>query len=51
MAESFELHPKDVVYVAATPLANWHRTISQIFPSALSSAVSTVVNPLTVLKP
>jgi polysaccharide export outer membrane protein len=48
MAESFELHPKDVVYVAATPLANWHRTISQIFPGALSSAISTVVNPLSV---
>jgi polysaccharide export outer membrane protein len=40
MAESFELHPKDLVYVAATPLANWHRTISQLFPGALSSAVS-----------
>lgn len=40
MAESFELDPKDLVYVAATPLANWHRTISQIFPGALSSAVS-----------
>jgi polysaccharide export outer membrane protein len=40
MAESFELDPKDLVYVAATPLTNWHRTISQIFPGALSSAVS-----------
>ena len=39
MAEGFELHPKDVVYVAATPLANWHRTISMILPGALSSAV------------
>jgi polysaccharide export outer membrane protein len=45
MAEGFELNPKDVVYVAATPLANWHRTISQIFPGALSSAV-TAVNPV-----
>lgn len=44
MAESFELQPKDVVYVAATPLANWHRTISQILPGALSSAVGSV-NP------
>ncbi|WP_194712670.1 polysaccharide biosynthesis/export family protein [Noviherbaspirillum soli] len=40
MAESFELDPKDLVYVAATPLTNWHRTISQIFPGALSSAVT-----------
>jgi polysaccharide export outer membrane protein len=46
MAEAFELQPKDVVYVAATPLANWHRTISQILPGALSSAVSTVVSPV-----
>lgn len=44
MAESFELNPKDLIYVAATPLANWHRTISQIFPGALSSAIN-VVNP------
>jgi polysaccharide export outer membrane protein len=44
MAEGFELNPKDVVYVAATPLANWHRTISQILPGALSSAVGAVGN-------
>lgn len=42
MAESFELSPKDVVYVAATPLANWHRSISLILPGALSSAVGAV---------
>ena len=40
MAEGFELDPKDLVYVAATPLTNWHRTISQLFPGALSSAVT-----------
>lgn len=39
MAEGFELSPKDLVYVAATPLANWHRAISLILPGALSSAV------------
>jgi len=42
MAEGFELSPKDVVYVAATPLANWHRAISLILPGALSSAVGAV---------
>jgi polysaccharide biosynthesis/export protein len=42
MAEGFDLSPKDVVYVAATPLANWHRTISLILPGALSSAVGAV---------
>jgi polysaccharide export outer membrane protein len=40
MAESFELHPKDVVYVAASPLANWHRALSLLFPGALTSAMS-----------
>lgn len=47
MAEGFELSPKDVVYVAATPLANWHRAISLILPGALSSAVGAVtpMNP------
>ncbi|HEX8405427.1 MAG TPA: polysaccharide biosynthesis/export family protein [Duganella sp.] len=39
LAERFELRPKDVVYVAASPLANWHRAISQLFPGELSSAV------------
>ncbi len=42
MAEGFELSPKDVIYVAATPLANWHRSISMLFPGALSSAVGAV---------
>lgn len=42
LAEGFELSPKDVVYVAATPLANWHRSISLILPGALSSAVGAV---------
>lgn len=45
MAEGFELEPKDIIYVAATPLTNWQRTISQLLPSAFSSAVSTVVPP------
>jgi polysaccharide biosynthesis/export protein len=45
MAEGFELEPKDLVYVAATPLANWHRTISQIIPGALPSAVNAVHAP------
>jgi polysaccharide export outer membrane protein len=39
LAEGFELNPRDVVYVAASPLANWHRAISLIFPGELSGAV------------
>jgi polysaccharide export outer membrane protein len=39
MAEAFELHPKDLVYVAASPLANWHRRLSMLFPGALSQMV------------
>ena len=39
MAESFELRPKDIVFVAATPLANWNRKLSLLFPGALTSAV------------
>lgn len=39
VAEGFMLAPKDVVYVAASPLTNWQRTISLLFPGALSSAV------------
>lgn len=40
MAEAFELRPKDVVYVAASPLANWNRSLSLLFPGALTSALS-----------
>lgn len=39
MAEGFELHPKDVVYVAATALTNWNRTISALIPGSLPTAV------------
>ena len=42
MAEGFELNPKDVVYVAPSGLANWHRAISLIFPSAISSMIGPV---------
>lgn len=45
IAETFELAPKDLVYVAATPLTNWNRTISLIFPSALSTAVGAAKTP------
>jgi polysaccharide biosynthesis/export protein len=40
MAEAFELHPRDLVYVAASPLAHWHRNLSMIFPGALSQALN-----------
>ena len=45
MAESFELRPKDVVYVAAAPLANWNRHLSLLFPGALTSAVGVTTRP------
>ena len=45
MAESFELRPKDVVYVAASPLANWNRNLSLLFPGALTNAVGVSTRP------
>jgi polysaccharide export outer membrane protein len=45
MAETFELRPKDVVYVAASPLANWNRHLSMLFPGALTSAVGVTTRP------
>ncbi|NGZ84770.1 hypothetical protein GW587_10930 [Duganella sp. SAP-35] len=40
IAESFELAPRDLVFVDATGLANWHRTLSMMIPGSLTSAVS-----------
>jgi polysaccharide export outer membrane protein len=45
MAESFELRPKDVVYVAASALANWNRQLSMLFPGALTNAVGVTNRP------
>jgi polysaccharide export outer membrane protein len=45
LAESFELAPKDLVYVAATPLVNWHRKLSMLFPGALTQAVTATTRP------
>jgi len=40
LAEGFELEPKDIIYVAATPLTNWSRTIGQLFPNGMPSATA-----------
>jgi polysaccharide export outer membrane protein len=45
MAESFELQPKDIVYVAASPLANWNRSLSLLIPGALTQAVNATNRP------
>ncbi len=42
LAEGFDLQARDVVFVSPTRLANWHRTISQMLPGAISSAVGAV---------
>ncbi len=44
MAEAFELEPRDLIYVAASPLANWYRSVSMLFPGALTQAV-TITRP------
>lgn len=40
LAESFELAPRDLVFIDASGLAHWYRTLSMIIPGALPSAVS-----------
>lgn len=42
LAEGFELEPKDIIYVAATPLTNWYRTISQLFPGGMFSPTTMI---------
>lgn len=39
VAETFELTPRDTVYVAQSALANWHRTLSLLIPGSLPSAI------------
>ena len=45
LAESFQLAPKDLVYVAANPLVNWHRNLSMLFPGALTQAMNATTRP------
>jgi len=45
VAEGFELQPKDVVYVAATPLTNWSRTVSAMIPGSFPTAVIATTPP------
>lgn len=40
VAESFELAPRDLVFIDASGLANWQRTLSMLIPGSLTSAVS-----------
>nr|WP_315222684.1 polysaccharide biosynthesis/export family protein [uncultured Duganella sp.] len=40
MAEGFELQPRDLVFIDASGLANWHRALSLLIPGALTSAVT-----------
>ena len=40
LAEAFELEPRDLIYVAASPLANWYRSVSMLFPGALTQVVT-----------
>lgn len=42
VAEGFELSPKDVVYVGASALATWNRSISMLLPGSLPGTVSVV---------
>lgn len=50
MADRFALHPKDLVYVDATKLANWNRMLNLVLPTAsLFNQISgTAVNVNTV---
>jgi polysaccharide biosynthesis/export protein len=46
LAESFPLHPRDVVYIDPVPLVQWNRVISLVLPSAQTLNVGRqVINP------
>lgn len=46
LAETFQLRPRDVVYLDAVPLVQWNRIISLILPSAQAANLGrTLINP------
>jgi polysaccharide biosynthesis/export protein len=46
LADTFELQPRDVVYIDPVPLVNWNRVINLVLPSAqVLSTGRSVVNP------
>ncbi len=44
LATRFELHPNDVVYVAAQPVTHWSNVVNAITPSLLISSVNAATN-------
>ncbi len=42
LADQFLLKPRDVVYIAAAPITEWHRFVSQLIPSGIG--VSKTIN-------
>lgn len=46
LADTFELRPRDVVYIDPVPLVNWNRIISLVLPSAQALSLSrTAISP------
>jgi polysaccharide export outer membrane protein len=44
LADRFPLKPRDVIFVSAAPVTEWHRFISQLLPANLSTSVTRSAN-------
>ncbi len=44
LADAFVLQPRDIVFVAASPITQWNRFIGQLIPSAFSYSTSSQLN-------
>ncbi len=44
LTTQFELRPNDIVFVAAQPVTNWNRVLTQIQPSLVDTSINSALN-------
>lgn len=44
LSTDFQLRPNDMIFVAAQPITNWHRVLTQIQPSLVDTSVNQILS-------